>query len=190
MSAATQIMNPQLGSDHKVNYEARGAMNALLWVAQVLWGAFFSFTGFGKLMCYRLDVWNHTLHQPVSWFSAVPQGVFVFIGLSEFLGGVGLILPAMTRVKPKLTPLAAGGLTLVMLLAALFHIMRGEYRFFLPLNLMLAAGTAVIAYGRWIARPIAAKSLNTLRMVAGLAVFAMLVLAGFAPIWYQLTHPR
>jgi DoxX-like family len=79
-------------------------MDFALWILQVLWGIFFSFTGFGKIMCYRPDVWNHTLHQPVAWFSSVPQGLFVFIGLCEFLGGVGLILPAMTGVKPKLTP--------------------------------------------------------------------------------------
>jgi hypothetical protein len=118
----------------------------------------------------------------------VPQALFVFIGLSEFLGGVGLILPAMTRVKPKLTPWAAVGVALVMLLAALFHIVRGEYRFFLPLNLVLAAGAAFIAYGRWMVTPIAAKSLSTLRMLSGLAVLGMLALAGFAPIWYQMTH--
>ncbi len=190
MSAATQVVNPQSRADHKVNHEARGAMNVLLWITQVLWGVFFSFTGFGKLLCFRQDVWNHTLHQPVPWFSAVPQGLFVFIGLSEFLGGVGLIVPALTRVKPKLTPLAAVGLTMVMLAAAVFHIVRGEYRLFLPLNLVLVGGAAFIAHGRGLVTPIAAKSLNTLRLAAGLAVLALLVLAGFLPIWYQLTHPR
>jgi uncharacterized membrane protein YphA (DoxX/SURF4 family) len=80
-------------------------LNIALWILQVLWGVFFCFTGFGKIMCYRADVWNHTLHQPVAWFSAVPQGLLVFIGVCEFLGGAGLILPAMTGIKPKLTPL-------------------------------------------------------------------------------------
>jgi len=188
MSAAAQIVDPQLASDSKTKHQPRSTMNAVLWTTQVLWGAFFSFTGFGKIMCYRPDVWNHTLHQPVPWFSAVPQGLFVFIGVCEFLGGVGLILPAMTRVKPKLTPLAAFGLTLVMILAAVFHIVRGEYRFFLPLNLVLAAGAAFIAFGRLIVRPIAPTSINTLRMLVGLAVFGALALAGFAPIWYQVTH--
>ncbi len=77
----------------------------------------------------RSTTTQKSLHQPVPWFSAVPQGLFVFIGLCEFLGGVGLILPAMTGVKPKLTSFAAVGLTLIMILAALFHIVRGEYNF-------------------------------------------------------------
>jgi len=163
-------------------------MNTVLWILQVLWGVFFCFTGFGKIMCYRPDVWNHTLHQPVAWFSAVPQALFVFIGVCEFLGGAGLILPAMTRVTPKLTSLAAIGLTLVMILAAAFHIVRGEFSFFLPINLVLGGVAAFIAYGRSMARPIAAASIRTLRMIIGLVVLGALALVGYAPVWYQLTH--
>ncbi len=166
------------------------SMDIALLIAQALWGVFFCFTGFGKIMCYRQEVWNHTLHQPVAWFSAVPQGLFVFIGACEFLGGAGLILPAMTRVKPKLTPFAAIGLTLVMILAAAFHIVRAELSFFLPINLVLGAGTLFIAYGRLRARPIAAAAISTLRMLTGLAVLGALVLVGYIPIWYQMTHTR
>jgi hypothetical protein len=54
----------------------------------------------------------------VPWFSAVPQDLFIFIRICGFLGGVGLLLPAMTGVKPKFTPFAVFGLTLVMILAA------------------------------------------------------------------------
>jgi len=168
--------------------QSRSVMNVTLWILQVLWGVFFCFTGFGKIMCYRPDVWNLTLHQPVPWFSAVPQGLFVFIGVCEFLGGVGLILPAMTGVKPKLTTFAAIGLTLVMILAAAFHIQRGEFRFFLPLNLMLAGGATFIACGRLIARPLAAPAISALRMIAGLVVLGALVFVGYAPLSYQLKH--
>ena len=163
-------------------------LNIALWILQVLWGVFFCFTGFGKILCYRPDVWSFTLHQPVAWFHAVPQGLFVFIGICEFLGGVGLILPAMTGVKPKLTPYAAIGLMLVMVLAAAFHIVRGEFSFFVPMNLIIGGVAAFIAYGRLVARPIAAASLSTFRMLAGLAALAALVLVGYLPIWYQVTH--
>ena len=100
-------------------------MNTALWTVQVLWGVFFSLNGFGKICCYNQALWNQALHD-VPWLSAVQQGLFIFIGVCEFLGGVGLI--AMTGVKPKLTPFAAFGLTLVMILAAVFHIVRGEYK--------------------------------------------------------------
>ena len=162
-------------------------MNTSLWTMQVLWGVFFSITGFGKVLCFNQAVWNLMLPR-VPWFSAVPQALFVFIGVCEFLGGVGLILPAMTGVKPKLTPLAAFGLTVVTILAAVFHIARGEYNFFLPANLVLGGGAAFIARGRWIVRPIAPASISTLRRLAGFAVLDALVLVGFAAVWYQLTH--
>ena len=75
----------------------------------------------------------------------------MFIGVCEFLGGVGLILPAMTGVKPRLVPLTAIGLTLIMILAAAFHIVRGEFSFFVPMNLVLGGVAAFIAYGRLMA---------------------------------------
>src|SRR5262249_8930346 len=49
-----------------------------------------------------------------------------FIGISELAGAVGVILPAVTRIKPWLTPLAAFGLFVIMVLASLFHLVRGE----------------------------------------------------------------
>jgi len=47
----------------------------------------------------------------VPWFSAVPQDLFIFTGVREFLAGVGQLVPAMTGFKPKLTRFAAFGLT-------------------------------------------------------------------------------
>ncbi len=55
-------------------------------------------------------------------------------------------MPAMTGVKPKLTPFAAFGLALVMILAAVFHIVRGEYNF-VPINLVQGGFATFIAYG-------------------------------------------
>jgi hypothetical protein len=75
-----------------------------------------------------------------------------------------------------------------MILAAAFHIVRGEFSFFVPMNLMLGGVAALIAYGRLMARPNAAQSISIFRIVTGLAVLVALVLVGFAPIWYQVTH--
>jgi uncharacterized membrane protein YphA (DoxX/SURF4 family) len=189
MSAAAQIVDLQSASDGKTKYQRRSTMAIALWTLQVLCGVFFCVTGFGKAMCYNADVWNQTLHQPVAWFSAVPQGLFVFIGVCEFLGGVGLILPAMTGVKPKLTPFAGIGLTLVMVLAAVFHIARGGEYSFLPINLVSAAVTASIAYGRLIVAPIMPAAIGVSRVMKGLGVLGALVFFSFAPVWYMLTHP-
>ena len=117
----------------------------------------------------------------------MPQGLFVFIGVCEFLGGVGLILPTMTGAKPKLTPFAAIGLTLVMMLAAVFHILRGEYNF-LAINVVLGGVAAFIAYERLFVRPIAPASISSFRVLKGLTVLGALVLVDFAPVWYRLTR--
>ena len=154
--------------------------------APALWGIFFSLNGFGKILCYRPALWHQALQQ-VPWLSAVPQDLFIVIGICEFLGGIGLILPALTAVKPTLTPLAASGLTLVMILAALFHIERGEY-IFVPLNLVLGGVPALIAYGRLRVKPVAPASISTVGVLKAFAVLGALVLVDVAPVWYRLAH--
>ena len=165
----------------------RPVLNVVLWTLQVLSGIFWSVTGLGKILCMNQGVWNQTMPR-VPWFSAIPQGLFIFIGICEFLGGVGLILPAMTGVKPKLTSFAAIGLALIMVLAAGFHIMRGEYSTFLPFNLVLAALSAFIAYGRWLVRPIAPAPVSAFRAIGAVVVLVVLAFAGSAPVWQMMTR--
>lgn len=162
-------------------------MNKALWMAQVLSAIFWSVTGFGKLLCVNQAVWNQTLPR-VPWFSAVPQGLFVFIGVCEFLGGIGLILPAITGVKPRLTSFAAIGLALIMILAAGFHIIRGEYNSFLPINAGLAGISTFIAYGRLFVRPLAPAPTSASRALFGIVVVGALVFAGSAPVWPLMAH--
>jgi len=71
--------------------------------------------------------------------------------------GLGLILPGITRSQTRLVPLAAAGLALVMVLAAIYHIPRGEYGNIGP-NLINAAVLAFVAYGRWKLVPIPERS--------------------------------
>ena len=47
------------------------------------------------------------------------SGTFLqFIGVCEALGGLGLILPGLLRIKPGLTPLAAVGLVIIVVRVA------------------------------------------------------------------------
>jgi DoxX-like family len=79
-----------------------------------------------------------------------------FIGASELLGAIGLVLAAVTRSKPVLTALAAAGLVIVMVLAAGFHVSRGELQM-LPPSLVLGAFAAFVAWGRFKKAPIAPR---------------------------------
>lgn len=163
-------------------------LNGGLWSLQALWGFFFAGSGFGKVLLLDGNLYA-AAPRAVAWYAAVSQPLIVFIGVCEVLGGIGLILPALTRVRPRLTPLAAAGLALTMILAAGFHLTRGEYPL-VPANLLLAAVAAVIAAGRWKLRAIAPAPLTTSRVLGALAVLGVLALTAFAPTWYTMTHAQ
>lgn len=126
-------------------------MQIVLWIVQVLIALAFLAVGFPKLVMPLAD-----LSQQMDWVNDLSPALVRFIGLAEVAGGLGLILPALTRILPWLTPLAAAGLVLIMILAAVFHISRGEIPFIIP-NLVLLALAAFVAYGRWKIAPIAGR---------------------------------
>jgi putative oxidoreductase len=126
-------------------------LNLALWVVQFVLAALFGMAGFMKLTM-PID----ELAKNVPWVPEVPVALVRFIGASELAGALGLLLPALTRIKPILTPLAAIGLATVMLLAIPFHLSRGEASI-LYVPLTLGALAAFIAWGRWRKVPIASK---------------------------------
>ncbi|MEU6726677.1 DoxX family protein [Nonomuraea wenchangensis] len=166
----------------------RVTLNGVLWSLQALFGFFFAGSGFGKVLLYDPALYA-AAPRAVAWYAAVPQSLIVFIGICEVLGGVGLILPAMAKVKPMLTPLAAAGLTLTMILAAGFHIVRGEYAL-VPANLLLGGAAALITAGRWKQRPIAPATITTGRAIGSFAVLVAVVLLTCVPTWYTMTHAQ
>ncbi len=126
-------------------------LHITLWIAQVLLAGMFIMSGFMKIS-QPID----QLSQMLPWASQVPVGLVRFIGISELLGGLGLILPALLRIKPQLTALAAVGLATVMLFALLFHISKGEFSA-IGMNLGIALIALFIAWGRTKKAPIQPK---------------------------------
>ncbi len=127
------------------------ALHITLWILQALLASAFLATGLMKL---ALPVAQLAGQMP--WVNDVPAFLVRFIGLAEVAGALGLILPALTRIRPNLTPLAAVGLILVMVFASAFHLSRGE-GMMVPANLLLAAFAGVIAWGRTRKAPIQAR---------------------------------
>ena len=121
-------------------------MSRVLWVVQVLLAALFLFAGVMKLVM-PLD----QLAGPVE----LPGAFIRFIGVVEVLGALGLILPALLRIRPGLTPLAAVGLVIIMVGAVGITLMGGDLA---PAVIPLAVGllAAFVAYGRWRLAPISA----------------------------------
>lgn len=80
------------------------------------------------------------------WVEDFSDGTVKFIGVVEILGALGLILPAATGIAPILTVLAAIGLAITMLLAAVVHFRRGEKQKTVP-SVVLLALAATVAVG-------------------------------------------
>lgn len=116
-------------------------LNIVLWVVQVLLAGMFGMAGGMKLFNYQ------GAYDRLPWVKDVPKNLTLFIGASELLGAIGLILPRLTNVLPWLTPLAAALLALDMLLAAGFHVQRKETP---VMNIVLLLVAAFIAYGRFV----------------------------------------
>jgi hypothetical protein len=90
--------------------------SAALWVIQALLAALFLFAGGMKLV-----VPLEQMAGPV----ALPGAFLRFIGVAEVLGALGLILPGLLRIRPVLTPLAAGGLIIIMAGATVVTLVAG-----------------------------------------------------------------
>ena len=127
------------------------ALHVALWFVQIVLGVAYVVFGLGKVTQPIA-----ALAQQMGWPGAVPEPLVRFIGICEFLGGLGLILPAATRVKPGLTALAGAGLATLMMLATVFHLSRGEPGM-LPVTLISGGLAALVAWGRWKKAPIAAR---------------------------------
>ncbi|MEP6920324.1 MAG: DoxX family protein [bacterium] len=118
-------------------------MTYLLWIIQILLALLFLFAGGTKLVIPP-DVLEkmgspNQVHLPGMLLRA--------IGVFEVLGGLGLILPGLLRIKPWLTPLAAVGLLIIMIGAVVISIMGDGFMAALP-ALVTGLLLAFVAYGR------------------------------------------
>jgi uncharacterized membrane protein len=122
-----------------------------LWVIQGILAAMFLMAGFMKSFTPI-----EKLAESLPWVKEYSPALVRFIGISELLGALGLILPSMLRIKPQLTPLAALGIFIIMVLAAGFHLMRAENEA-LPITVIIGALALFVAWGRYKKLPIQPK---------------------------------
>jgi hypothetical protein len=120
-----------------------------LWVAQGVLAAVFLFAGASKLVMPAADLADQ---------SDFPVLFLRFIGACEVLGAVGLILPAVLRIRPGLTPLAAAGLVVIMIGATVTTIATGfgVAAALLPFGVGVIAAT--VAWGRVTVAPRTSRS--------------------------------
>ena len=119
-------------------------MTYALWALQVLLGLLFMFAGGSKLVM-PIEEMTKDIAMP-GWFL---RG----IGVCELLGGLGLILPGLFRIRTGLTPLAAAGLVIIMIGATVITVMTmGVGMALVPFIVGVLA--AFVAYARWRVAPL------------------------------------
>lgn len=119
-------------------------MHIVLWSLQVVLAAVFLLAG-GMKLGMAMDA---LVSNGLAWVKTTPEFLVRLIGLSEVLGGLGLIVPAALNIKPRLTPVASALLSLVMLLAVGTHVVRAEYSTMIA-PLVLGCLSAFVAWKRW-----------------------------------------
>ncbi|MFE0459867.1 DoxX family protein [Kitasatospora sp. NPDC058965] len=117
----------------------------MLWIVAGLLAALYLAAGLTK----ALQPAEKLRAQPrMAWVADYSDGALRGIGAVEILGALGLVLPQATGIAEVLTPLAATGLAIVMVVAARVHQRRGESAS-LPMNALLFVLAAVVAVGRF-----------------------------------------
>ena len=117
-------------------------LNVGLWVVQGLLSLTFVGTGLWKLLTPIPE-----LAAKMPWMGQVSPGFLHATAVFDLLGGLGLVLPSVTGIKPGLTVLAGVGCAALMASAAIFHFSRGEGAN-TPFNFVVIALSLFVAWGR------------------------------------------
>ena len=113
-----------------------------MWTAQVVLA-----TVFAAASIIKLSVSLDRLVESMGWVESLPAVLVRLVGAGEVLAAIALILPTASRPLTRAAAVAASLLTVLMLAAAMVHLLRGELRM-LPVNLTLAALAGFVAWAR------------------------------------------
>ncbi|NRQ40367.1 DoxX family protein [Nonomuraea sp. NN258] len=118
-------------------------MDVFWWVVQALLAVMFAMSGLVKVVQAK-----DKLAGRYPWTRDFSTPAVRLIGVLEVLGAIGLIAPAATGIAPMLTPLAAAGLAVMMALAGVMHVRRGEASG-VVVTAVLFVLTALVAWARF-----------------------------------------
>ena len=126
-----------------MNPKPSKGLTGALWTAQVLLFLLFAGTGLWKLTTPVA-----ALAAKFPWMGDVSPAFLRMTAVFDLLGGVGVLMPTLTRVRPRLTVVAALGCALLQISAIGFHLKRGEAAN-TPFNVFLVALALFVGWGRW-----------------------------------------
>lgn len=119
-------------------------MNAVLWILQALVSVTFMYSGINKSI---FSIRKLVYEKGQTGVENLSLPFVRFIGISEILGAVGLILPWWLNILPVLTPVSAILFAFIMVPAAIIHYKRKEPKNVFT-NTILFCICIFIAYGR------------------------------------------
>jgi putative oxidoreductase len=119
-----------------------------LWSAQIALAIVFALAGGMKVATPAAELAKTAPGFPLAFLR--------FLGIAELAGAIGIILPALTRIAPVLTPLASSGFVIVMASAGVLHLVRGQFGE-LAVVVVLGALAYFVAWGRFKRAPIAPR---------------------------------
>ncbi|MBL9037671.1 MAG: DoxX family protein, partial [Archangium sp.] len=117
-------------------------LHVALWSVQWLLAVTFVGTAAWKLLTPI-----STLAAAMPWMGQVAPPFLHLTALVDLLGGLGVVLPSLTRIVPRLTSLAALGCAALQLGAIAFHVSRDEAGS-TPFNALLVGLSLFVAWGR------------------------------------------
>jgi uncharacterized membrane protein len=124
-------------------------MKIAVWIVSGVLAAWFVMSGIGGFMRPTDDV--------ITRYDPVPLVMFQLSWVAQILGGLGLVLPALTRILPILTPIAASGLVLTMVGAVIVEIIVGGFGV-IPMIAILGGLSAFVAWARFVPYAIEPRS--------------------------------
>jgi hypothetical protein len=120
--------------------------DTVLWIIQGLLAVMFLFAGGSKLVMSAAQM---TEQANAVGGVQLPIAFIRFIGVCELLGAIGVVVPWLTGIRPGLTPLAAGGLVVIMLGATVINLTTTVPAMAI-LTAILGLLASSVAYGRWL----------------------------------------
>jgi uncharacterized membrane protein YphA (DoxX/SURF4 family) len=118
-------------------------MNITVWIIQGVLAIMFLMAGIMKSTQPK-----EKLVKSLPWVNDFSLETVRLIGVSELLGAIGIIVPQLTGILPILTPIAAVGIAVIMVLASFYHIPKKEHKE-VAFNSVLFAFALFVAYFRF-----------------------------------------
>ena len=121
-------------------------MKIALWIAHILLIIVFGMSGYTKVITPIEE-----LASQMAWVNSVPVWMVRLAAVSELFAVLALITIPLIKRYTFLIPLAAAGLTLIMIGSLFVLVPRGEP---IVLNLVLGGLAAFVVWGRWKRMPV------------------------------------